>query len=102
MKPVGIVPVGSDWIDLKIGDLVIVYKLEKGYIELPFVSDVQKDSLAAVFDSVDVLEFRRGRRLRIRTAPLDRMRPFGEQLENIAKCMRDIDKIKSVIENQNK
>lgn len=96
MKPVDVVPAGSDWINLWVGGVGIVHKLQKGHIDIPFDSEV-KQQLLQLSVVVDEVEFASGRFLRVYTSPLDRMRPFDEQIGAISKSISDIKKVRNSI-----
>ena len=96
MKPVDTVPANSDWISLWVGEVNVVHKLQKGHIDIPFDSGVQRQ-LQQLCMTVDEVEFASGRFLRVYTVPLDRMRPFDEQLEAVAESVGDIRKVRDSI-----
>ena len=90
MKPVSVVPVNSDWIDLSLGHQKIVHKLAKGYIDFLKPSTEYEATLAKEFgDRFERIEFKSGNIARIHTTPLDRLAPFTDQLNQYGQFLND-------------
>lgn len=91
MKPVSVVPAGSDWIDLSIGSRRFVHKLKKGQIDFLSLEEIEIQRLENLFmGKTELLTFGDRLVLRIHTAPLDRMSDFQSQITAVQQCMSDI------------
>ena len=91
MKPVSVVPLNSDWIDLSLGHQKIVHKLAKGYIDFLKPSTKFEAALAEEFgDRFERIEFKSGTVARIHTTPLDRLTPFADQLNQYGQFLNDL------------
>ena len=91
MKPVSVVPLNSDWIDLSLGHQKIVHKLAKGYIDFLKPSTKFEAALAEEFgDRFERIEFKSGIVARIHTTPLDRLTPFADQLNQYGQFLNDL------------
>lgn len=91
MKPVSVVPVNSDWIDLKLGSQKMAHKLAKGYLDFSKPSTEFEATLVERFgDKIEYLNFKSGDTIRVHTNPLDRLTPLSEQESSYRQVLDDL------------
>ena len=102
MRPVEVVPPGSDWIDLCAGDYKFVHKLERGYIDFTNLREHEMQALERLFGRhTQRVAMKSATTLRLIGIPLVRMSPFFEQMEQVEKCMGIVEQALDTLQRSN-
>lgn len=98
MKPVSAVPANSDWIDLSVGPHKLVHKLAKGYLDVATPAPGYRQKIDAAFsERVEHLTFKSGDVVRIHTTPMERLKPFADQLDQFEQYVKDLHTLLSLL-----
>lgn len=98
IKPVSVVPAGSDWINFSIGAIKVIHKLSAGSLDLIGVDEATTATLENTFGNrVERVLFKSGATaVRLHTEVLDRTQNINSQSSQLSSALQDLKTLASL------